>query len=170
MHTCMNCGRTVTTPATRIGNETYIHLCDNCYQRALNLANPEQVIPKPDIPIEEKECVELTPSEYQHSVVPYCAPQPTKLDALHYGLDGLNGEAGEALDILKKHIYQGHDLDKRHLLLELGDVAACLAYCCEALDISMEEVMRMNLDKLSHRYPEGHFTVQRSVGRAADDI
>lgn len=113
---------------------------------------------------------EMTACEYQSYVVPYCAPQPTKLDALHYGLDGLNGEAGEALDILKKHVYQGHDLDREHLILELGDVLACLAYSCEALDISLDYVMKRNLDKLSRRYPDGYFDPDRSRNRREGDI
>ena len=34
---------------------------------------------------------------------------------------GLIGEWGEVADILKKHIFQGHKLDKDHLIEELGD-------------------------------------------------
>ena len=34
---------------------------------------------------------------------------------------GLIGEWGEVADILKKHIFQGHKMDKDHLIEELGD-------------------------------------------------
>lgn len=77
---------------------------------------------------------------------------------------GLNGEAGEVIDLVKKAIFQGHDLDKERMVEELGDVAWYLAVCCEALGVSLEEVMERNIDKLKARYPEG-FDKARSVNR-----
>lgn len=38
---------------------------------------------------------------------------------------GLNGEAGEFADLVKKHLFQGHCLDREKLIKELGD---CLWY------------------------------------------
>jgi NTP pyrophosphatase (non-canonical NTP hydrolase) len=80
------------------------------------------------------------------------------------GVMGLNGEAGECIDILKKHIFQGHELDREHLIEELGDVAWYLAVCCEGLGVSLEEVMERNIEKLRARYPEG-FDKARSINR-----
>lgn len=80
------------------------------------------------------------------------------------GVMGLNGEAGECIDIMKKHIFQGHELDREHLIEELGDTAWYLAVCCEGLGVSLEEVMRGNIDKLKARYPEG-FDKARSINR-----
>lgn len=77
---------------------------------------------------------------------------------------GLNGEAGECIDVVKKHLFQGHDLDRDHLAEELGDVAWYLAVCCEALGKSLEEVLQGNIGKLKARYPEG-FDKARSVNR-----
>ena len=84
------------------------------------------------------------------------------------GLMGLNGEAGEAIDILKKHLFQGHDLDREHLAKELGDVAWYLAVSADALGYSLEKVMQMNLDKLCARYPDG-FETERSANRKDED-
>lgn len=78
---------------------------------------------------------------------------------------GLNGEAGECIDIVKKHIFQGHNLDRDHLAEELGDVAWYLAVCCEALGVTLEDVMAANIKKLRDRYPEG-FDKARSINRA----
>lgn len=78
---------------------------------------------------------------------------------------GLNGEAGEVIDIVKKAFFQGHELDKEHMIEELGDTAWYLAVCCEALGVSLEEVMERNIDKLKARYPEG-FDKARSVNRS----
>ena len=90
-------------------------------------------------------------------------------DRLINGLMGLNGEAGEAIDILKKHLFQGHPLDSEHLAKELGDVAWYLAVSADALGYSLEEILQMNVDKLRARYPDG-FEAERSVNRTAEDV
>lgn len=80
------------------------------------------------------------------------------------GLMGLNGEAGECIDILKKYLFQGHELDKEHLVEELGDVAWYLSITADALGYSLQEIFRMNIEKLRKRYPNG-FEEERSVNR-----
>ena len=80
------------------------------------------------------------------------------------GVMGLNGEAGECIDIVKKHLFQGHDLDRDHLIEELGDCAWYLAVSSEAVGVSLGEVLQRNIDKLKARYPEG-FDKARSVNR-----
>ena len=64
---------------------------------------------------------------------------------------------------------QGHDLDKEHLIKELGDIAWDLAEAATALDVSLETVFQGNLDKLRRRFPNG-FDTQASVHRKKDDI
>ena len=64
---------------------------------------------------------------------------------------------------------QGHDLDKEHLIKELGDIAWDLAEAATALDVSLETVFQGNLDKLRRRFPYG-FDTQASVHRKKDDI
>lgn len=85
------------------------------------------------------------------------------------GLMGLNGEAGECIDLLKKHIYQGHDLDTEHMAKELGDVAWYLAVSAAAIGYDLETIFQMNVDKLRARYPEG-FEADRSRQRMDGDI
>ena len=85
------------------------------------------------------------------------------------GLMGLSGESGEALDILKKHLFQGHPLDREHLALELGDVAWYLAVSADALGYTLDDILRMNIDKLHKRYPNG-FAAERSMYRREGDI
>ena len=80
------------------------------------------------------------------------------------GVMGLCGEAGECIDLVKKHLHQGHELDRSKLCKELGDVAWYLAEAAYALDVSLEEVLRMNLDKLKKRYPQG-FDSEKSINR-----
>lgn len=91
------------------------------------------------------------------------------VERLVNGLMGLNGEAGEAIDLLKKYLYQGHDLDKAHLAKELGDVAWYIAVSADALGYTLEEILEMNVEKLRKRYPEG-FEAERSMNREEGDL
>ena len=86
------------------------------------------------------------------------------------GLMGLCGESGEAIDILKKTIFQGHELDLEHLAKELGDVAWYLALSADALGYSLEEILKKNLEKLAKRYPDGQFDAEKSVNRPREDV
>lgn len=106
----------------------------------------------------------MTINEYQKLAMTTLNPALDKKDVLINGVMGLCGEAGEAIDIVKKHLAQGHDLDREALIKELGDVAWYLAETAYALDVSLEEVMQRNIDKLKARYPQG-FDAARSIGR-----
>jgi NTP pyrophosphatase (non-canonical NTP hydrolase) len=77
---------------------------------------------------------------------------------------GLGGEAGEAQDLVKKHLFHGHALDKEKLAKELGDVLWYVAVMANVIGVSMSEVAARNIAKLRARYPEG-FSVERSVNR-----
>ena len=91
-------------------------------------------------------------------------PALDKKDVLINGVMGLCGEAGEAIDLVKKHLAQGHTLDRDALIKELGDVAWYLAETAYALDVPLEEVLQGNIDKLKARYPQG-FETSRSLER-----
>ena len=113
----------------------------------------------------------MTPNEYQKACL-RTEPMDAKIShttRLENGLMGLNGEAGEAIDILKKFLFQGHELDKKHLARELGDVAWYLAVTADALGYYLEDIFQMNIDKLKARYPDG-FDQERSVNRKEGDI
>ena len=65
---------------------------------------------------------------------------------------------------MKKHLHQGHELDREKLIKELGDIAWYLAETAYALDVSLEKVFRDNIEKLKNRYPEG-FDTEKSINR-----
>ena len=106
----------------------------------------------------------MTINEYQKLAMTTLNPKLDKKDVLINGVMGLCGESGEAIDIVKKHLAQGHELDREHLIKELGDVAWSLAETATALDVTLEEVLCQNIEKLKKRYPQG-FEVEKSVGR-----
>ena len=106
----------------------------------------------------------LTANEYQKKAMTTLNPALSKQDVLLNGVMGLCGEAGECIDLVKKHLHQGHPLDREKLCKELGDVAWYLAETAWALDIPLEDILRGNLDKLKKRYPQG-FDAEKSVNR-----
>lgn len=110
----------------------------------------------------------MTINEYQKLAMTTLNPSLTEKEILINGVMGLCGEAGEAIDIVKKHLAQGHELDKQHLAKELGDVAWYLAETATAIGIPLEEILQMNIDKLKQRYPDG-FSAQSSIKRQDHD-
>lgn len=103
-------------------------------------------------------------NDYQRMAMRTGGEYKSEYDMLRNAAYGLNGEAGEVIDLLKKHEFQGHKLDKEKLIDELGDVQWYIALAAKALDVTLEEIMQHNIDKLIKRYPEG-FDKSRSINR-----
>lgn len=82
---------------------------------------------------------------------------------------GMCGEAGEAIDLLKKHRAQGAALDIDRLVKEVGDCLWYIAEFAEASGVSLAEIAQRNIAKLKARYPEG-FSEERSNNRAEGDV
>ena len=110
----------------------------------------------------------MTINEYQQLAMRTLNPELGEKDVLINGVMGLCGESGEVIDIVKKHLAQGHPLDKDKLAKELGDVAWYLAETAYAIGFPLEDILRMNIEKLKARYPEG-FSSEKSMRRDGDD-
>ena len=85
---------------------------------------------------------------------------------------GISAEGGEFMEIVKKIIFQGkpwNDDNREHLVIELGDVMWYVMQACAALDVSLEDVVAGNVEKLKKRYPGGEFDVYKSENRSVDD-
>ena len=91
------------------------------------------------------------------------------IDLLINSALGLCGESGEVADLVKKHRFQGHDLDFDHIAKELGDIAWYLAVGAYSIGYHLEKILQMNVDKLKARYPNG-FSADRSLHRAKNDV
>ena len=112
----------------------------------------------------------MTINEYQTAALR--TAQTDKLTARELLLNsalGLCGESGEVADIVKKHRFQGHDIDIDHIAKELGDVAWYLAVGAYAIGFDLERIFRMNKEKLEARYPNG-FSTDRSLHRDKNDV
>ena len=103
-------------------------------------------------------------NEYQRLAMTTLNPELSKKDVLINSVMGLCGEAGEAIDIVKKWMAHGHELDRDHLAKELGDIAWYLAEAATALDLSLDDILQANIEKLKKRYPQG-FDTARSQNR-----
>ena len=106
----------------------------------------------------------MTINEYQQLAMTTLNPQLSPKEILINGVMGLCGESGETIDIVKKWLAQGHELDKEKLAEELGDIAWYLAETATALDLSLEDILVANINKLKKRFPEG-FDAERSIHR-----
>ena len=86
---------------------------------------------------------------------------------------GISAEGGEFMEIVKKMLFQGKpwdDHNRKHLTIELGDVMWYVMQACMALDISLDDVIAGNVEKLKKRYPGGEFNVYQSENRAEGDL
>jgi len=86
---------------------------------------------------------------------------------------GMSAEAGEFTEVVKKIILQGKPYNEDnlfHMKRELGDICWYLAQACMALDTDFNEILQMNFEKLSARYPEGTFDVHYSENRKEGDL
>ena len=109
----------------------------------------------------------MTINEYQKLAMKTLNPELSEKDVLINGVMGLCGEAGEAIDIVKKHLAQGHPLDKEALAKELGDICWYVAETAQVLGYDLETIMAMNIEKLKKRYPDG-FRSEDSINRTDD--
>ena len=75
------------------------------------------------------------------------------MDLMHVAL-GLAGEAGEFVDAVKRHLIYAKPLDVENAAEELGDSLWFIALGAKRLGISMEDLAKQNIEKLSKRYPE----------------
>ncbi len=100
-------------------------------------------------------------NEYQELAVTTLNPKLSRKEVLINSVMGLCGESGEAIDIVKKWMAQGHELDKQHLAKELGDIAWYLAEAATALEIPLEDIFQSNREDF---HAVRRLTKKRCVG------
>lgn len=110
----------------------------------------------------------MSPNEYQRLALRTASKKSMESPLLN-GLLGLVGETGECQDLYKKYLFQGHELDKAKMAKELGDVSWYLALTAYAIGYDLEDIFRMNIEKLQARYPDG-FDVNHSLHCKTGDV
>ena len=112
---------------------------------------------------------EISANDYQIMALETLNKTLSKEQVLMNGVLGMTGESGECADLIKKHLFQGHDLDNEHMMRELGDVLWYVAITANTLGYSLNDVMRANVFKLQSRYPNG-FESEKSLDRKDGDV
>lgn len=87
---------------------------------------------------------------------------------LMHSAAGLCTESGELLDMLKKHINYGKEFDKTNAIEELGDLMWYIAIACDELGVSLDDIMKINIDKLKKRYGE-KYSDDKAINRNLDE-
>lgn len=138
------------------GNEIESDVCRGCYIKDEGGATNWE----PEAP----DCV--TADWYQAQAMRTAEDQYAEKSLVEAAL-GLTGETGECVEIIKKHIFQGHDLETDKLIGEIGDVLWYAALLAWVLGVSLGEIMMRSVEKLRERYPDG-FDPERSRNREED--
>ena len=102
--------------------------------------------------------------EYQYKAQRTINHKLNRKEELYNLVFGINGEIGEVTDLLKKHLFHGHDLSVQKITEELGDVMWYLTNIASCYNLSMSDILNENIKKLEERYPEG-FSEYDSINR-----
>ena len=106
----------------------------------------------------------MTGTEYQKLAMRTNKQEATQEQNLINGCLGLAGEAGEVCDIVKKYMFQGHNLETQKIVDELSDVLWYVALTAQGIGCDLDSIMEHNINKLKKRYPNG-FEAERSINR-----
>ena len=98
----------------------------------------------------------MTMEEYEQFASRTLNPSLGRDQRLLDATAGLAEEAGEALGLVRKHLFMRHELDAARLTIELGDALWCLTAAAGAIGVSLEQVAAANIAKLRKRYPTGY--------------
>ena len=110
----------------------------------------------------------MTLNEYQELAARTINPKLTVSQQVRHALFGIASETGELLGLWQKAM-QGHAINDEHMLKECGDILWMLAELLTVNGYALDDVARMNIDKLKARYPDG-FDAEHSIHRDPDDI
>ena len=105
--------------------------------------------------------------------VEYLDGEGSNIQRLLTAAVGISAEGGEFMEIVKKMVFQGKPWDehnRKHLIIELGDVMWYVMQACMALNITLDDVIAGNVEKLKKRYPGGEFDVYKSENRLEGDL
>ena len=104
----------------------------------------------------------MTGNDYQRLAM-RTASHPDLISKRNHALHGMVGEIGEIHSIYQKE-YQGHPIDEMKIKHEVGDLLWFIAEYVDSQGWNLTDIMRLNINKLKKRYPEG-FDADRSINR-----
>lgn len=90
---------------------------------------------------------------------------PDMAHLLHMAV-GVCGEAGELIDAIKKTAIYGKPLDMANVVEELGDLEFYIQGIRSKLNITREQTLFANINKLGKRYHTGSYSDSHAQERA----
>ena len=96
----------------------------------------------------------MTLDEYEKAAARTVNPKLSDSERLMDAAAGLAEESGEILGLVRKHAYQGRELQRNEVLIELGDALWCLTMTAKSAGLTLDQVAAANIAKLRARYPE----------------
>ncbi len=79
-------------------------------------------------------------------------------------LMGMMTEVGELIDVYKKNLAYGKDIDITNVKEEIGDLMWYIAGFCKYNNFDLTEILQTNIEKLKQRYPD-KFDSKRAINR-----
>lgn len=110
----------------------------------------------------------MTGNEYQELAARTINKNLSTVECQYHSLHGLVGEIGEIHSMYQK-VFQGHEYTEEHMKKEFGDLLWFISEYCTSMDWKLEDIMKINIDKLKARFPEG-FDTNKSLHRSEGDI
>ena len=95
----------------------------------------------------------VTLDEYQKAAARTLNPRLNDKEKLLDAAAGIAEEAGEVLAHVRKHLYQGRELNRERLAEELGDVLWCVSAVATMCDLDLSAIAHLNQQKLAARHP-----------------
>lgn len=86
-------------------------------------------------------------------------------ELLHASI-GISGEVGELLDAIKRATIYRKPIDMENVIEELGDIEFHMERIRQLLNISREQTLQANIQKLIKRYPSGTYSDEQAIKRA----
>lgn len=144
-------------------------MCNEALEKAIEAEGRRLIREALDLwKAEQGKQMQMTLNEYQQLAARTINHSLSEAAKEMHAVHGMCAEVGELQGLYQK-MFQGHQWDKGHALKELGDLLWFIAEYCTACGVTLEDVARMNVDKLKKRYPDG-FEEDRSLHRADGDI
>jgi NTP pyrophosphatase (non-canonical NTP hydrolase) len=89
-----------------------------------------------------------------------------QMDNFHM-LMGMMTEVGELVDVFKKNMAYGKEIDWVNVREELGDLMWYVSEFCNINGFYLEDILENNIEKLRTRYPE-KFDSDKAINRDLD--
>ena len=106
---------------------------------------------------------------YQKESYTNIQPHENKKDEILNWCIGLAEEVGETFNHIKHCFYGNEQLNEIEIAKEIGDCLWYLSALCSSLNLNLETIAELNLQKLKFRFNKNCFSEEQSKNRKTSD-